>query len=126
MKLTALKMFLSHDNDTLESFTAREWTISTCGAAVMFHNRLPGGHGYPSELSAKKQSKWSPDEDAMIIALRGIGMKWEDIIKQLPGRSAISCRLHYQNYLERQSLSDEDRKEKFERLCERYVDNAQK
>ena len=69
----------------------------------------------------KKQSKWSPEEDALIIELRGSGMKWEDISKRLPGRSAISCRLHYQNYLERRSEWDEDRKNKLARLYERYV-----
>lgn len=46
-------------------------------------------------------------------------MKWEDISEQLPGRSAISCRLHYQNYLERRSEWDEDRKNKLARLYER-------
>lgn len=73
-----------------------------------------------SESPAKKQSKWSADEDAKIIQLRGDGMKWEDISKHLPGRSAISCRLHYQNYLERRSEWDEDRKNKLARLYERY------
>lgn len=73
------------------------------------------------EPPAKKQSKWSPDEDALIIELRGRGMKWEDISKRLPGRSAISCRLHYQNYLERRSEWDEDRKNKLARLYERWV-----
>jgi len=48
-------------------------------------------------------------------------MKWEDISKRLPGRSAISCRLHYQNYLERRSEWDEERKNKLARLYERYV-----
>ena len=81
--------------------------------------RLSGTH--PGESPAKKQSKWSPDEDAKIIQLRGDGMKWEDISKHLPGRSAISCRLHYQNYLERRSEWDEDRKNKLARLYERYV-----
>jgi hypothetical protein len=57
----------------------------------------------------------------LIIDLRGRGMKWEDISKQLPGRSAISCRLHYQNYLERRSEWDEDRKNKLARLYERSV-----
>jgi len=42
----------------------------------------------------------SPEEDAKIIRLRGNGMKWEDISKLLPGRSATSCRLHYLNDLE--------------------------
>jgi hypothetical protein len=68
-----------------------------------------------------KKSKWSPDEDTLIIELRGRGMKWEDISKRLPGRSAISCRLHYQNYLERRSEWDEDRKNKLARLYERYA-----
>ncbi|KAK2590088.1 hypothetical protein QQS21_012234 [Conoideocrella luteorostrata] len=68
----------------------------------------------------KKQSKWSPEEDALIIELRGGGMKWEDVSKRLPGRSAISCRLHYQNYLERRSEWDEERKNKLARLYERF------
>ena len=75
-----------------------------------------------TESPAKKQSKWSPEEDALIIELRGSGMKWEDISKRLPGRSAISCRLHYQNYLERRSEWDEDKKNKLARLYERYLD----
>jgi hypothetical protein len=76
---------------------------------------------HPSESPAKKQSKWSPEEDAVIIELRGSGMKWEDISKRLPGRSAISCRLHYQNYLERRSEWDEERKNKLARLYERLA-----
>lgn len=76
---------------------------------------------HPSETPAKKQSKWSAEEDELIIELRGRGMKWEDISKRLPGRSAISCRLHYQNYLERRSEWDEDRKNKLARLYERQV-----
>jgi hypothetical protein len=55
------------------------------------------------ENHAKKQSKWTPQEDALIIELRGTSLKWEDISKRLPRRSAISCRLHYQNYLEKRS-----------------------
>lgn len=74
---------------------------------------------HTAESPAKKQSKWSPEEDALIIELRGRSMKWEDISKRLPGRSAISCRLHYQNYLERRSEWDEERKNKLARLYER-------
>lgn len=74
-----------------------------------------------SDQPAKKQSKWSADEDTIIIELRGKGMKWEDISRNLPGRSAISCRLHYQNYLERRSEWDEGRKDKLAQLYERYV-----
>ncbi|KUI60673.1 Transcriptional activator Myb [Cytospora mali] len=75
---------------------------------------------HTAESPAKKQSKWSPEEDALIIELRGRSMKWEDISKRLPGRSAISCRLHYQNYLERRSEWDEERKNKLARLYERF------
>ncbi|OAL25893.1 hypothetical protein AYO22_04520 [Fonsecaea multimorphosa] len=84
--------------------------------------RLSSTQDHPIQSPAKKQSKWSPEEDAKIIQLRQDGMKWEDISKHLPGRSAISCRLHYQNYLERRSEWDEDRKNKLARLYERYVE----
>jgi hypothetical protein len=84
---------------------------------------MSGRRGMPPHASdqppVKKQSKWSPEEDTLIIELRGKGMKWEDISKRLPGRSAISCRLHYQNYLERRSEWDEERKNKLARLYER-------
>jgi hypothetical protein len=86
-------------------------------AAAAGTKRSMGPH--PAESPAKKQTKWSPEEDARIIELRGHGMKWEDISKQLPGRSAISCRLHYQNYLERRSEWDEEKKNKLARLYER-------
>ena len=48
-------------------------------------------------------------------------MKWEDISQRLPGRSAISCRLHYQNYLERRCDWSDEKKSKLARLYERYV-----
>jgi hypothetical protein len=69
----------------------------------------------------KKQSKWSPEEDAVIIELRGRGMKWEDVSKRLPGRSAMSCRLHYQNYLERRSEWDEECKNELDRLYDSEI-----
>lgn len=75
----------------------------------------------PYVQPVKKQSKWSQEEDALIIELRGKGMKWDDVSKHLPGRSSISCRLHYQNYLERRSEWDEERKNKLARLYDRLV-----
>ncbi len=71
------------------------------------------------ESPAKKLSKWSPEEDALNVELRGGGMKWEDISKRLPGRSAISCRLRYQNYIERRAEWDEEKKNKLARLYAR-------
>lgn len=84
------------------------------------NKRLAPPHPHPAETPAKKkQSKWTTDEDRSIIELRGNGMKWEDISKHLPGRSAISCRLRFQNYLERRSEWDEEKKNKLARLYER-------
>ena len=87
------------------------------------NKRVAPPHPHPAEPAKKKQSKWSADEDASIIELRGNGMKWEDISKHLPGRSAISCRLRFQNYLERRSEWDEEKKNKLARLYERYVES---
>jgi Myb-like DNA-binding domain len=105
---------------TVASTTAESTPLSA--AASVPSKRQTGAH--TSEQPAKKQSKWTPEEDEKIIRLRGDAMKWEDISKQLPGRSAISCRLHYQNYLERRSEWDEDRKNKLARLYERYVEHC--
>lgn len=69
----------------------------------------------------KSNSKWSSSENALIISLRLSGMKWEDISKRFPGRSAMSCRLHYQNYLERKCDFDDEMKDKMSRLYDRYV-----
>jgi len=79
---------------------------------------------HTSESPVRKQSKWSSEEDALIIELRGSGMKWDDISKRLPGRSHISCRLRYQNYLERRSEWDEERKNRLARLHERFGETS--
>ncbi|MCJ1403634.1 hypothetical protein MMC11_006857 [Xylographa trunciseda] len=81
--------------------------------------RPPPSVPHPSASPAKRQSKWTPEEDALIVDLRLPGMKWEEISKRLPGRSAISCRLHYQNYLERRGDWDEEKKNRLARLYER-------
>ena len=83
--------------------------------------KRPATEAPAGQPGSKRQSKWSAEEDALIIELRGQGMKWDHISKRLPGRSPISCRLHYQNYLERRSEWDEDKKNKLARLYERYV-----
>ena len=75
---------------------------------------------HPEESPAKRQSTWSAEEDVILIQLRGKGMKWEDISARIPGRSHMSCRLHYQNYLERRYPWTEERKDKLARLYERY------
>ncbi|KAK3169816.1 hypothetical protein OEA41_009200 [Lepraria neglecta] len=88
-------------------------------AAAAPNKRPLAADDRPFSSPAKKQSKWSPAEDAEIIRLRGSGMKWEDISKKLRGRSAISCRLHYQNYLERRSEWDEEKRNRLARVYDR-------
>ena len=72
------------------------------------------------ESPPKKQGKWTPEEDALNIELRRTGMKWDDISKRLPGRTALSCRLRYQNYSEKRAEWDDEKKNKLARLYDRY------
>ncbi|KAI9669909.1 MAG: hypothetical protein M1831_006945 [Alyxoria varia] len=72
------------------------------------------------EPPAKRQSKWREEENNLVIKLRGDGMKWDDVAKHLPGRTSISCRLHYQNFLEKRPEWDEEKKNKLSRLYERF------
>ena len=81
--------------------------------------RLQPSH--TAEPPAKKHSRWLPEEDTLLIRLRGNGLSWEELSKELPGRSAISCRLHYQNYLERRVVWTEDENNKLARLYTQYV-----
>jgi hypothetical protein len=73
----------------------------------------------PGSSRAKARAKWSSEEDTLIINLRGKDLRWEDIAKQLPGRSATACRLHYQNYLEKDVDWDEDRKDHLARVYDK-------
>ncbi|KEF50985.1 uncharacterized protein A1O9_12962 [Exophiala aquamarina CBS 119918] len=76
--------------------------------------------GTPGAIAGRP--KWSADEDSEIVRLRRAGAKWSEISKSLPGRSAISCRLHYRNYLEKPSKLDENEKVKFATLYQKYVE----
>jgi len=67
----------------------------------------------------RHHGKWTPEEDNIAIELRRQGMKWEDIAKHIPGRSAISCRLRYQNYSEKRPDWNEEKKNKLARLYNR-------
>ena len=96
-------------------------TGSPGSSAVALGKRPAPDEQHPSATPAKKQSKWTSAENATIISLRGQGMKWEDVSRRLPGRSPTSCRLHYQNYLERRMSWDDEKKNKLARLYERCV-----
>lgn len=100
-------------------------TLSEANAASQ-NSRTPSNKRPLSTTSetgqppTRKQTKWTLQEDELIIQLRGSGMKWENISKRFPGRSAIACRLHYQNFLERKPAWDEEKKNKLARLYERF------
>ncbi|KAK0335652.1 hypothetical protein LTR59_011091 [Friedmanniomyces endolithicus] len=72
---------------------------------------------------ASTSTKWRTDEDASIVKLRRDGRKWKDIAEELPGRSAISCRLRYQNYLERRPQWDERKQDRLALLYDRYKED---
>jgi hypothetical protein len=71
--------------------------------------------GHPADQSQRK-GKWTIEEDRLAIELRHKRIKWEDISKQLPGRSATSCRLRYQNYSEKRPEWDDERKNSLAQL----------
>ncbi len=106
---------------TQESTAQGTPSTTLSSATAPSSKRPPPLAPHPLATPAKKQSKWSQQENELIINLRGTGMKWEDISRNLPGRSAISCRLHYQNYLERKCEWDEEKKNKLARLYDRCV-----
>jgi Myb-like DNA-binding domain len=99
--------------------------LTSIGAPLIPQKRgashLGVSHGATGEPPQKKLGKWTPEEDRLAIELRRKGMKWDDISKHLPGRSAISCRLRYQNYSEKRPEWDEERKNKLARLYNRCV-----
>ncbi len=71
------------------------------------NKRLATAGSHPLETQAKEKSKWGACENTVVIQLRGSALKWDDISERLPGRSTVSCRLHYQNSLERRQEWEE-------------------
>ena len=88
-------------------------------AAASTKRPAPNGSRH-SGSPKRSKGKWTPEEDAKIIVLRGRGMKWDDISLEIPDRSPISCRLHYQNYLEKRADWDEEQRNKLARVYDRY------
>lgn len=87
--------------------------------------RPPSSSPHQSASPGKRSnSKWSSSESTLLISLKLSGLKWGDISKRFPGRSAMSCRLHYQNYLERKCDFDDEMKDKMSRLYDRYVHDS--
>ncbi|UNI14824.1 hypothetical protein JDV02_001416 [Purpureocillium takamizusanense] len=85
----------------------------------------PGGKQPSPQVSqnplqrANEKHEWNAEEDKLMLMLRGEGMKWRDVSQQLPGRSAIACRLRYQNYIEKRADWSEESKDRLSMLYER-------
>ncbi len=54
-----------------------------------------------SKGPAEKEADWSAEEEDLMVKLRRDGKGWDEISRRLPGRSAESCYLHYQNLPQR-------------------------
>ncbi|EFW15720.1 hypothetical protein D8B26_002211 [Coccidioides posadasii str. Silveira] len=102
------------DSNIPQLIDASQETVKLSVPARRHQTEFPAG-----QHNSKRRSKWSPEEDESIIRLRGSRTKWEDVSKGLPGRSAMSCRLHYQNHLER-SEWDDAKQDRLACLYERY------
>ncbi|KAK4068674.1 hypothetical protein Purlil1_13734 [Purpureocillium lilacinum] len=100
--------------------------VSTVTAASThtFEGRTSDSIPQPGEEEAKKSLGWTVEEDAVILRLRSRGNTWhaisEEISKHYTKRSANACRLHYQNYLERGSEWDEERRNALAESYERH------
>lgn len=74
----------------------------------------------PLEASGRK---WSAEEDLQLLELRARKVTWEQISKKFHSRSALSCRLHYQNYLTKIDW-DEDKLNELAKCYEKYAESA--
>ncbi|KAH8758789.1 hypothetical protein F5882DRAFT_479888 [Hyaloscypha sp. PMI_1271] len=109
----------THKHHTRSTSVPSREQVAELPSYALSSSGAGGKRSMPAHLAespTKKQSKWSAGEDSLIIELRGGGMTWEEISKRLLGRSAISCRLHYKNYLERRSEWDREKKNKLAKL----------
>jgi hypothetical protein len=122
----------AHDSEPLASKTDLALVTSNSDAAAKANTtassqglkRQASPTPLPEESPAKKPSQWTLDEDKFVIMLRDKGTIWKDIAKQLPGRSDISCRLHYQNYLVKWVDWNEAEMNKLATYCARHVCNT--
>ena len=129
MSLSSLLMSLSSLLMSLTSSPAVHGPLDS--GLGMPHLNLPASphdfEGSASEAThlreepSQRKSKWTTREDDRVTRLRNLGVIWDDISKQLPGRTAVSCRLRFQNYLENRDIWDDAKKNKLARLYVRYV-----
>ncbi|KAF4334157.1 DRPLA-like protein [Fusarium beomiforme] len=113
-----------HQIRPVPALTYQQFPLKASPAPPVASTQMSGRRGMPPHAAdqppVKKHGKWSSEENALIIKLRQCNMKWDDISKRLPGRSATACRQHYQAHLQGQSDWDEELKNKLARLYERF------
>ena len=74
-----------------------------------------------SEARHPQAGKWTLQEEKRMSELRAKGWGWTSISRELPRRSPIACRLHFQKALRAKVLCNEEAKTKFARLYDRYT-----
>ena len=91
----------------------------TIASRRLQESRHPNNSALSMPANQRRARKWTKSEDELIISLRKKGTTWKAMAKQLPLRTGLACRLHYQNYLrcrlaldekENNELNDRDRR----------------
>lgn len=65
----------------------------------------------------KRRSKWSQEENELLLTLRDSGIMWADIRERLRGRTLDSCRFHYWELLDKKRLYQRRKRQKLLRRC---------
>lgn len=75
------------------------------------------------QANKKMTRQWTKWEDNQVLERRQRNppMTWDEIAAEIPNRSAIACRLRFQNYMERKAEWTDAEKEQLARLYDRYV-----
>ncbi|RYO96650.1 hypothetical protein DL764_007431 [Monosporascus ibericus] len=78
----------------VDRYTATAGLVTPPTAAVYHHDKRVGNMGGP-----RTYKRWEKKEDAQLCQLRRSGETWKGISEKIPGRSYMSCRQRYRQYL---------------------------
>ena len=96
-------------------------TVGPVGMTAASETRseeMTGDSSQPRKAKDRANQNWDAEEDAKIIQLRSLGMTWNDVASQLPGRTKIACRLHFQHCLEKKGDWDDHKKTRLAQVYE--------
>jgi hypothetical protein len=65
-------------------------------------------------MATSRRGKWSPEEVAKLNSLRDAGVEWEELAKQLPGRTSAACRRKSETLMKWKDKSSAKPKSKIE------------